>query len=65
VAAALTVAWRYGVAALLLVAGAVAVSLAPLAAFEGFRAVWEWNDGRARDALLREPAHPAPGTEAV
>jgi hypothetical protein len=50
--APLIAAWRYVVAVLLLVLGAVMVSLLPLLVFEAFRALWRRNDRAARDELL-------------
>jgi hypothetical protein len=56
--AALVGVWRPIVAVLLLVLGAALVSLAPLAAFEVFRGLWERNDRAARDRLLGEDVPP-------
>jgi hypothetical protein len=49
-------AWRFVVEVALLVLGAAIASLLGLVPFEVFRALWDWNDSNARDALLHEKA---------
>jgi hypothetical protein len=55
---ALAESWRVAVAVVLVIAGAAIASLIGLVPFEIFRALWEWNDQRARNALLKEKATP-------